>query len=397
VGCAVVLLVAGLTSGARVTSAADTPDDAVSYRIDPTHSGAQPHDQLALPLHQRWAVDFGCPMYWYNVCGRVSYPLIAGGRIFVTTVHPGYGTDLFAIDANTGRILWGPEVLGGVYNFSAIAYDLDRVFAINHSGELRAFDAATGRLDWSLKLFEQYFFDSPPTAAGGIVYVTGAGGNGALYAVAEATGAVMWAKPVIGLGSAPTVSSNAVYLTYGCEQDAFDRLTGTGLWHRHVGCLGGLGFTSALNTGRLFDLDGDPQAQGLPDQPVMDALTGTVVGHFSADYEPAFDGMDGFFLFRGTLTATLLGTPFVVWSRPLPPGIQVMSATVVDGRDVFLADTDGHVYAYDEHSGLPTWTAPGSVVSGGQCGSCPLLGLAVGEHELVVPFGSRLVAYAPAS
>jgi outer membrane protein assembly factor BamB len=387
------LALAGLLGTTPPLSAAGS-DDAVSYRIDAIHSGAQPNDQLALPLHRRWAVDFGGPSYWFNDAGKVSYPLVADGRVFVTTVHPGYGSDLFALDAATGRILWGPRAVGGTYNFSATAYDLGRVFVVNYDGLVRGFDAATGQLAWATKL-NQYAFDSPPTAAGGVVYVAGAGSGGTLYAVSEATGAVLWAHAVMnGMGSAPTVSANAVYVTYSCEQDdAFDRVSGTRLWHHSTSCAGGGGYTSALSAGRLYDLDTDPEAKALPNQNVFDAQTGLVVGSFSANFEPAFDGLRAFFLFRNQLTATLLGTPIAEWTRPLPDGIQVMSAPVADGRDVFLADTTGRLYGFDEYTGAPTWSASTPVVQANSCGSCPLVGIAIAEHELLVPFGSQLVAF----
>jgi outer membrane protein assembly factor BamB len=126
----------------RATAAGS--DEATSYRIDAVHSGAQPGDTLATPLTQRWSVNLG---------GSVSYPLIAGGRVFVSVADsPNYGSRLYALDATTGATLWGPVELGGTYWFADQAYDNGRVFTIDFDGLLRAFDAGTGTLDWSVKL-----------------------------------------------------------------------------------------------------------------------------------------------------------------------------------------------------------------------------------------------------
>src|SRR5438309_8022173 len=48
-------------------------DDSVAYRINAAHTGAQP-DTLTAPIQLAWRANLG---------GRPSYPLIAGGRIFV--------------------------------------------------------------------------------------------------------------------------------------------------------------------------------------------------------------------------------------------------------------------------------------------------------------------------
>jgi outer membrane protein assembly factor BamB len=143
-----------------------TKGTAVAYQIDAAHSGAQ-FDSVTPPLTQRWSRDLG---------GQISYPLIAGGRIFVTVANQNsYGTKLYALDETSGATLWGPVDLGGTYNWSNAAYDSGHVFVVNYDGLLRAFDAASGALQWSKQLPEQYSFDSPPTASGGVVYVVGAG------------------------------------------------------------------------------------------------------------------------------------------------------------------------------------------------------------------------------
>src|SRR6185295_15247395 len=63
------------------------PGQAVAYQIDPAHTGSQ-FDTVSPPLGKRWTRDFGGPM---------SYPLIAGGKVYVTSF-----SRLYALDATTG-------------------------------------------------------------------------------------------------------------------------------------------------------------------------------------------------------------------------------------------------------------------------------------------------------
>jgi outer membrane protein assembly factor BamB len=53
--------------------------------------------------------------------------------------------------------------LGGTYGFSALAYDGQRVFALNYDGVLTAYTASNGHEDWSAALPGQYSFTAPPT------------------------------------------------------------------------------------------------------------------------------------------------------------------------------------------------------------------------------------------
>src|SRR6185503_1419934 len=147
------------------------PGQAVAYQIDPTHSGAQFDPTLNTPLTQRWSRDLGSP---------TSYPLIAGGRIFVLA-----GVNLYALNSTNGATLWGPIDVG---NSRGVAYDSGRVFSVNFNGLLRGFDASNGTQVWTRQLSGQAF-TSPPTATGGTVYVSG---FSTLYAVNASDGSIKW-------------------------------------------------------------------------------------------------------------------------------------------------------------------------------------------------------------
>ncbi len=281
----------------------------VAYQVDIAHTGNQSASTLTPPLTQSWAVDLG---------GPVSYPLIVDGRVFVTIGNSDtYGTKIEALDLATGNAIWGPIDVSGTYFWSNAAYDAGRVYVVNFDGLLTAFDASTGATVWAQQMPGQYAFSSPPTAAGGMVFVGGAGSGGTIYAVDGATGHVLWTASVLnGDNSSPALSADAVYVNYACVQDyAFAPLTGALLWHHSGGCEGGGGDTPVLYQGRLWSRD-------IPTgNLILDANTGNDIAAFSANSIPAFAGTRGFFLVGGALQALEIDTRSALWA--FSPGVEL--------------------------------------------------------------------------
>src|SRR5712692_5036775 len=279
-----------------------TKGTAVAYQIDATHSGAQ-FDTVTPPLTQRWSRDLG---------GQISYPLIVGGRIFVTVAYydPSYAAKLYALDEANGATLWGPVDLSGTYPWSNAAYDAGRVFAVNNNGVLSAFDAASGALLWSKQLPGQYSFNSPPTASGGVVYVVGAGTGTTVYAVDEQDGTVNWTELLFsGSDSSPAVTSTGVFVAFACNNVYdFSPQDGSLIWFHSGPCTGGGGSTTVLFGGRLYVGD------SLTSKLSFDAPTGAVLGTFAAGPPPAFSGSTGFFLTGSILKARDAYSGAVRWS-----------------------------------------------------------------------------------
>lgn len=372
---------------------------AVTYQIDYAHSGRAvfPYS-ITFPSNPAWSVTLN---------GAISYPLIAGGKIYVTTSSPVtgtgvYGTSLYAIDAQDGTILWGgPVAISGTYHWSASAYDHGKIFVINFDGLLRSFDAATGAPGWSKQLpGGQYWFDSPPTAVNGIVYVGGSGSGGTLYAVDETTGNVLWTASVAnGQQSSPAVSSDGVFVSYPCQVYKFDPITGESLWHYSGPCQGGGGETSAYANGLLYVRDpilstiNNPSSLEPPGR-IYDATIGTQVGTFNADPIPALGTTTGFFLNSGALQAVNLSSHTVLWS--FPGDGKLVSAPIVINEAVIVGSSSGKVYAIDVTTGLEVWSKnAGSAIAGSFEGGLnqPPTGLGAGEGYLVVPAGNVLTAW----
>ncbi len=357
---------------------------AVTYQVDASHTGWQ-RGHFKPPLTRRWMVDLG---------GPVSYPLIAGRRVFVTVAdspNGAYGTSLHALDERTGATLWGPVALPGTYFWSGLAYDRGRVFTVTFDGTLTAHDVATGATVWSVTLPGQYAFSSAPTAVGGMVFVGGAGSGGTLYAVDESDGTVVWTSAVAnGDESSPAVSRGAVFVSYACEQTfAFGTAVGNLLWQHSTGCEGGGGRTPVLYRDRLYvrdDAGFDPV--------VLDAATGNPVSTFASGPAPAFYGTHGFFLSAGGLEARDIADGALLW-RFTGDG-QLTSAPIVVNRHVYVGSRSGTLYAVDARTGLATWSTDvgASILPPDEHNvSQPLTGLGAGGRSLIVPASTSLNAY----
>ncbi len=140
-------------------------DEATAEEMDVNHDGYMADAGLSGQLTQAWSINLGAD---------VSYPLIAQGMVFATGLNGLTGSTadtLTAINQATGNIVWSAQV-GNEAQPTAIglAYDRGRVFVTDETTGLSVFDAATGREDWNLRLPYEGF-QSPPTAANGIVYI----------------------------------------------------------------------------------------------------------------------------------------------------------------------------------------------------------------------------------
>jgi len=358
----------------------------VTYQIDYAHSGrAVFGTPVVFPSGPAWSVALP---------GAVSYPLIAGGKVFVTTTTSTpnnlYGTSLYAFDAQTGNIAWGPVAIPGTYYWSGHAYDHGKIFVVNFDGLLRSFDAATGQAGWSTQLPGQYAFSAPPTAVNGVVYVAGAGSGGTLYAINAVNGGVLWTAGVAnGDMSSPAASADGVFVSYPCQVYKFDPLSGSVLWHYAGGCSGGGGKTAAYANGRLYVRDPtNPPAK------VFDATNGSLVGNFSATPIPALSTQTGYFLNAGTLRAIDLASQQVWWS--FAGDGQLVSAPIVINQFVIVGSSSGNVYALDAATGAQVWvgSAGGAISAPDEQNVVqPLTGFGAGEGLLVVPAGNVLTGW----
>jgi outer membrane protein assembly factor BamB len=389
VGVAVLLLAAAamVTAG---SSASNASGPSVAYQHDPAHSGGQA-GSLELPLVRRWTLDL--PIRETNPF--FSYPLIVDGRVFFTSFVWGGPSHLYAVDLQTGRVLWGPKEVGGNGHFSAPAYDGGRVFTVSSEGDVFAFDALTGAQLWVAGTSPT---DAAPTAAGGQVYVAT---SGALYALRQTDGHRLWMRLIeSGNHSSPALAGGRIVVGHVCHHVYAFLPDGTLSWS-HIGrYFGAGGRTPAIYNGRVY-------ARCSINEPdlILDLADGRALGTYEADPIPAFSGDVGVFLNGTTLRAVELATAKTLWT--FTGDGELTSAPLIVGQHVYVGSWPGNLYALELDSGRVEWsTNVGANIPPPEehNSTSPLTGFGAGDGILLIPVFFQmgpdrfaLAAYGPAS
>ncbi len=358
----------------------------VAYQNDYAHSGFVTFGTpLTFPANPTWSV---------TLPGAVSYPLIVGGKVFVTTADSstGYVVHLYALDEQTGNVAWGPVAIPATVSWSGLAYDHGKIFVVTFDGLLKSFDAATGNAGWSIQLQNENQVSSPPTAVNGIVYVGGA--SAGFVAVNESNGNVLWTSGRQVMHSSPAVSSDGVFLTINCGVVKLDPFTGALIWGYSGGCTGGLATSSAYANGLLY-----VRYWYINSGLILDTATVTPTGTFNSTTFstpiPAFTTQTGFFQSAGTLQGIDLTTHNVLWS--FTGDGHLVSAPIVIDQVVIVGSSSGTVYALDAATGSQLWSgsAGAAIAEPYELGYSfqPLTGFGAGEGYLVVPAGNVLSAW----
>ena len=371
----------GTTSSAKTLTIGLPSTDATAFQINPQHSGAIRFNTIlaasALPLAPSWTAPLD---------GSVSYALIAGGRVFVTVERASGGSELVALSAATGAVVWGPIALSGRANAT---YDNGRVIVLSGltgPGIMTGYDAATGAQLWTTALTSQNSFTAPPTAMNGMVYTGGAGVGGTLYALNDATGAVSWtARVENGDASSPTITVDGVYVSYPCQTYDLNPTTGAYIWNNSNGCEGGGGATGAYANGVYYSPNNSSGYSGMS----FDAETGNFLSSYSASQPPAFGAAIGYFLQSNTLSAIGLSDSVIRWT--FTGNGTLVTAPIVVNNYVFIGSSFGNLYGLDAATGAQVWQVSlGGTPNSGQWMQLGQSGLAAGDGLLAVPVGSTL-------
>lgn len=377
------------TGLARDQNANTTIDVTMGFQITTFHSGFT-STTLQQPLKIKWSV---------NLPGTVSYPIIESGKVFVIAGgNTNTPSTLYALSTFTGKILWSQPRVAGAGSWIGAAYENGVLFAVPTygpqplSGAMYAFSALDGHTIWSTNLPGQYSFSSAPTARNGIVYTSGAGSGGTVYAVRGSDGLLLWTAAVEnGDSSAPAVTQSGVYVSYVCPQTyRFNPTTGQQVWHYSGGCEGGGGESAAVYGSRVYVRD----LYNFPTDGIMlDTTTGTLIGGFNSQYSPAFSGQDAFYTEPGTVTAVNISTQNLIWSNVPSAGETYSCAPIVVSNVLYIGTSSGNLLGYQVSSGQQVFSMNlGQPISCGEYFSVPLAGMSAGQGLLVVPAGSKLVA-----
>jgi len=361
----VVMLAALVFAGPAAPSPpASSADEATAYQLDATHDGSIADAGLSAPLTQAWSI---------TLPSAPSYPLIADGMVFVTSPYNG----LYAINQATGSTIWS----AATYGSTGLAYDRGQVFEWDRSGDLTAFDAATGTIDWSEPIGSNRSNDygAAPTAVNGVVYVTG---SYTVFAVRESDGKTLWTGSVSGEASSPAVTSTGAYVSYACQQAYdFDPVSGSLLWHHSTSCTGGGGATTVVASGTVFVED------NVLGNVMLSAADGSALGPLTAGPPPAVADDVAYMLSGQSPSASLAaiagaGTGATNWT--FNGDGQIDTAPIVANGLVFVGSASNNLYALDATTGATSWST--------DLGAAPTA-LAAANGTLVVSAGSQLMAY----
>ena len=213
------------------------------FRGGPAHAGVYESAAPRQAPRVKWAFPTGNRI--------VSSPVVRDGVVY-------FGSDdghVYAVDAASGRQVWKRATQGPVASTPAIAGDT--LYVNSYDGRLYALDVRNGAVRWKFatageRRFEakglhgmmppaQTFFDpfdvylSSPVVAAGSVYF--GSGDGHLYALDAATGALRWKFATLDvIHASPAYADGVVYVgSWDSYFYAVDAATGKERWRFHGG------------------------------------------------------------------------------------------------------------------------------------------------------------------
>jgi outer membrane protein assembly factor BamB len=378
-------LLAALATGLAAPAAAHA---GVTWQLDPGHTGATADGLVAPPLSLAWTRDFGY---------EVGSPLVVGDRVYVSAAPTQtYGTNVMALDAATGATVWSQPVDGPYYH-SYLAYDDGRVFAVNSTGTLWAFDAADGHLDWkATDSAQQHVMSDVPVADRGLVHVAADAQKSCscdsepehdVMTYRESDGALVWSAPaeIGGDGASLAVDGERVYVTdAGHNAAAFDRTTGRALWATHDHTAGGASYVAAAD-GTVYSFV-HPWNDPID---VLDGASGTWRSTLTGTGPVAVDGTVVYLVDGGGLHAQRASDGQALWTAL--GGERLVAPPLAVGQVVYVASASGQLFALDRASGRELWRGP-DPQKGATFEEIPP-GLAAGPGLVVVPTTHGLDAW----
>ena len=269
--------------------------------------------ELDPPLKQVWS---------YNDRALIEFPpAIAGGRLYVVNKY----SNVRALDAATGKVVWDlrrdKHYKGPPSDVTAPVFSRDQVFVAFEDGTLLSLDARTATIEWKRRLPTR--LESSPLVIGKTLYI--GSDEGTLFALDTASGKPRWTfQANHTIKASPSFDRGRIYFgDYGGAMFALDAKTGHQIWRTDTqktpaGGEGGFYSSPAIANGRVY--------AGRDD--------GTVF---------AFDQRAGRYDWSFATGDAVYGSPAVADV----PGTA--------GPTVYIGSYDKRLYAIDALSGKPHW------------------------------------------
>ncbi|MCD4849090.1 MAG: PQQ-binding-like beta-propeller repeat protein, partial [Candidatus Aegiribacteria sp.] len=161
----------------------------------------------------------------------VSCMTVWNGFVFIPTFHNNSETPLYALDANTGSIIWeNTDSYTGYWDSSPVVVD-SVIYIGGNWGSMLAIDALTGVTVWENEMYPGSSFNPTPAYHDGKLYF----GFGGYHCLDASTGSTIWSVPGEQHGSSGIADGIVFYgelLNYpdNAEVIALDCDTGEEIW-----------------------------------------------------------------------------------------------------------------------------------------------------------------------
>lgn len=306
---------------------------------------------------------------WHQLYGDggSASPAVVNGVMYVDADFYSENLDyLYAVDANTGMVLWSKA--RGTQGPSSPAVANGLVFIGDLDNSVYAFDARTGAPVWKVTTGNEVW--SSPTVANGIVYIISGDGN--IYALDAAGGAVLWMKTVFGFGTFftgdPAVAGGVVYIpasTSDASLYAVDAKTGAPRWSVNYGSMvrsspavaNGVVY-AGMDDGSLYALDANTGILHWKSPTLGTSMRAAAVGN-GLVFVGATDGND-----NPALYGINASNGAIVW-KFLTGGIGYNLSSPAYANGVVYMPGGVGLYALDANTGAVLWQDLGPANSGG--------------------------------
>ena len=311
---------------------------------DARRSLARPGARLGLPKRN--------PVWTRVLDSYIEFaPVYCDGVLYVNS----FRGRTYAIDAETGRVIWTTRVGGTLPSSPAI--DGPRILVASQAGTVTALDRRNGRPVWQVQTAGKV--ESSPVVVDGLAYF--GSHDGRVFAVRSATGRVEWAYRTGGrINASPTVFGNRVCVTnYAGAFVCLNRRTGAEIWTTYVrrDPLRYESFYASASTDgtRLYSVARSGKVVAVDASNGEIAWTGRVG---ALGYTTPAVGRDGVFVggFDGRLRALRRGTGDELWSTYV--GGRIFGAPMLVGETVFFSVHGGRTYGVRVSDGKIVWRVP---------------------------------------
>jgi outer membrane protein assembly factor BamB len=192
-----------------------TMGSVILQRGDAARTGLYTFPAMRQKPELKWRTQLGPSLY-------LGTPLLADGTIYTG----GSDGEIYAIDAQNGKVLWSGGDFEATDTATAIAGDV--IVGSGQNGNVRALNRLNGNMIWSFNV--GIFAFAPPLIVDEAVYIAT---YEKLYALDLKTGKPIWEAPLgsqMNFVSTPASEGDSIYISVGPLLVALDRSSGAERW-----------------------------------------------------------------------------------------------------------------------------------------------------------------------